>query len=64
MAYSLTGYGDNDGVATTIADDREVASIEDESLSFVLSKKLLDWLAGLRMDALLPLFIHGNLSDH
>ena len=63
VAYSLTGSGDNNGVASTIADDRQVASIQDKASPLVLLNKLPDWLASLRMDALLPLFFHGNLRD-
>jgi len=61
VTYSLTESGDNNGVASTITDDRPVASIQDETLAFVLSNELLDWLVSLRMDALLPLILHGNL---
>jgi hypothetical protein len=61
VAYSLTGNGDDNGVTSTIADDRSMASIQDETSPLVLSNELLDWLADLGMDVLLSLFFHGNL---
>jgi len=52
MAYSLAGSGDNNGVASAIADGRQMTSIQDKASSLVLSQELLDWLADLRMDVL------------
>ena len=63
VTHGLTGSGDDNGVASTITDGRQMASVQDKASPLVLSEELLDWLASLRGDALLPLFFHRNLRD-
>jgi hypothetical protein len=52
---------ENDRVASTIADDRAVASIQDEPLPFVFGDKLFDWFAHLGRSAPACLPLHGDL---
>jgi hypothetical protein len=61
VTHGLTGGGDNNGLASAITDGRSMASIQDETSPLVLSNELLDWLADLGMDVLLPSFCHRNL---
>jgi hypothetical protein len=51
----------NDRVAPTIADDRQVASIQDESLSFVLGDESFNRLAHLGRSAPASLALHDHL---
>jgi len=41
-----------------------MTSIQDEAFPSVFTNELLDWLASLRMDVLLPLFFDGYLRDY
>ena len=51
----------NDGVAPTIADDRQVASIQSESLPLVFGDKLFDRLTYFGRPAPASLALHGDL---
>ena len=63
VAHDFTINRENNGVASTITDGRQMASVQDKASPLVLPEELLDWLASLRGDALLPLFFHRNLRD-
>jgi hypothetical protein len=63
VTHGLTGSSDDNGIASTITDGRQVTSIQDKASPLVLSNELLDWLVSLVMDVLLPLFFHRNLLD-
>ena len=52
---------ENNGIASTIADDRAVASVQHESLPFVFGDKLLDRFAHLGRSAPASLALHGDL---
>jgi hypothetical protein len=53
---------ENNGITSTIADDRAVASIQNEPLPFVLGDKLFDWFAQM-IGRSAPAFfaLHGDL---
>ena len=50
VTYGLTGSGDNNGIASNIADGRRVTSVQDKASPLVFCEELLDWLADLGMD--------------
>jgi len=52
---------ENDGITSTIADDRAVASIQNESFPFVLGDKLFDWFAHIGRSAPAFFALHGDL---
>src|SRR5271169_1292444 len=60
MTYGFPVSRKNDSVASTIADDRPVASIQEESLSFVLGDEFTN---GLIIQRLLRLWLHAKLLD-
>jgi hypothetical protein len=47
VAYGLTIDRQNDGVASTITDDRPMTSVQDETFSFVFMDEWLNWLVSL-----------------
>jgi hypothetical protein len=51
---------EDDRIASTIADDRAMASIQSESLSFVLGDQLFDRLADFRWPAPASSALHEN----
>jgi hypothetical protein len=44
VAYGLTSGCQNDGVASTISDGRQMTSIQNETSSFVFTDEWLNWL--------------------
>jgi hypothetical protein len=61
MADGFTVRINNDRVAPTIADDRQVASIQDEPLPLVLGDKLFDRLAHFGRPAPASFALHDHL---
>ena len=61
MTDRFTGSCDNNRVASTIPDDRQMASVQDEPSSLVLADKLTDWLANFQRSALLPFLLHREI---
>ena len=61
MADSFTDRIKNDRVAPTIADDREMTSIQNESLPLVFGDKLFDRLAHFGRPALASFALHDHL---
>ena len=61
MADRFTGGCDNNRVASTIPDDRQMASVQDEPSSLVLADKLTDWLASFQRRILLPFLLHRKI---
>jgi hypothetical protein len=60
VADCLASGVHNYGVTSTITYDRPMASVQNESFSFVLQKKILNRLTGY---GLVPLFPHGSLHS-
>ena len=61
VADRFTGSCDNNRVASTIPDDRQMASVQDEPSSLVLADKLTDWLVNFQRSALLPFLLHRKI---
>jgi hypothetical protein len=47
VAYGLTIGCQNDGVTSTITDDRQMTSIQDETFALVFTDELRNWLVNL-----------------
>ncbi len=60
MADRFTARVEDDRVASTIADDRKVASIQSEPLSLVLRDKLFDGLTHFGRPAPASFALHGE----
>jgi hypothetical protein len=52
---------ENNGITSTIADDRAVASIQNEPLPFVLGDKLFDWFVHIGRSAPAFFTLDGDL---
>ena len=61
MADGFAVRVENDRIAPTIADDRAMTSIQDESLSLVLGDKLFNWLTYFGRPAPASWALHGHL---
>jgi hypothetical protein len=60
VAFGFAVWVKDDGVTATIADDRPVASIQNETLAFVLADKLGHRFANLQRRTSALGLLHGN----